>query len=277
MRWLLLIALALTASCQLFSSIDDLHVVDAPSPLGKAIVWQNACAWTDDGSTNHLDFDDGPFTVELWYRPDSLILSGNDEEVYTTLVWKGGSSTTFPGWSVETAQDDVVLDTDSGDAHADARAVGKLQVGHLYHVAATREGSAAEIFVLDKTNREMTHRSLGEATNIAPWSNTERLEMGGISEIEHDCHFVAKGAMDDVRIWSSRRSKGDLDESYAQAIACTTPGLVAYWPLDEGGGALLRDCAGHVDLTLDGVGPPPEVVPEAGWIDSPFDDADVGP
>ncbi len=62
------------------------------------------------------------------------------------------------------------------------------------------------------------------------------------------------GDIDDVRIWSEARSAGDISRDMFRATDSTDPGLVAYYPFDEGHGLTAHDqTPNHNDGTLTGV------------------------
>jgi len=56
--------------------------------------------------------------------------------------------------------------------------------------------------------------------------------------------------VDEVRIWNAARSKSDVYANMSQLLSGSQQGLVAYWPLNEGAGALATDRAASHTLTI---------------------------
>src|SRR3989344_4828939 len=80
---------------------------------------------------NAFDFSTNDFTIEFWYRP--VITSGT----WQMLVYKGGTSASYPGWAVQTKNTSIFLGTHDGSVERDASSPnGTLVNGYLYHVVA---------------------------------------------------------------------------------------------------------------------------------------------
>jgi hypothetical protein len=59
------------------------------------------------------------------------------------------------------------------------------------------------------------------------------------------------GALDEVKIWSVARAPQEIQQDMTQAPEAGTPGLVAYYPFDEGQGTVAHDAgSNHYDGTL---------------------------
>lgn len=52
---------------------------------------------------------------------------------------------------------------------------------------------------------------------------------------------VLRGRMSDLRIWSTVRSANDINCAFSHRLVGTEPGLLAYWPMDEGTGVQIHD------------------------------------
>jgi predicted outer membrane repeat protein len=66
------------------------------------------------------------------------------------------------------------------------------------------------------------------------------------------------GDLRQVRFWSVYREPGEVAADYTLALTGAEPGLVSYWPLDDGSGSIAADLAGPNTL---------ELVPGAAFVD----------
>jgi parallel beta-helix repeat protein len=67
------------------------------------------------------------------------------------------------------------------------------------------------------------------------------------------------GDLRQVRVWNIFRSTGAVAADYTLPLTGTEPGLVSYWPLDDGAGTIATDLAGANDLDL---------IAPADWVDN---------
>ena len=56
-----------------------------------------------------------------------------------------------------------------------------------------------------------------------------------------------EGILDDVRIWNVVRSQGEIAAAMGTTLAGSEPGLVAYWPFDEGAGQSIQDATANAN------------------------------
>lgn len=61
-----------------------------------------------------------------------------------------------------------------------------------------------------------------------------------------------KGSMGHVRIWNVARTDQQIASSYQQFVPANTPGLVAYWLMNEGSGQVVNDLVGGDNGLLGG-------------------------
>lgn len=67
-------------------------------------------------------------------------------------------------------------------------------------------------------------------------------------------NFFFKGQISDVRLWDVPRSATEIEKEMGYRLRGNEPGLIGYWPLDEGEGTAARDrSAGYHDGLLDKV------------------------
>ncbi len=218
-----------------------------PPPPNNAIDFKGVTSpggATKGLDNNVFDFPNTDFTVDFWFKP--VITPGE----YQELVYKGGTSIFYPGWSVITLGTQIFLNTHDGvGVEKNVFSTRTLEANHLYHVVATRSGSTGEIWVLDKSNGETTH-TVTSGTVYSNWNgNNWALTVGA----SHSGGLRAKGPIDEVRIWNKKRIPVEFDADYAQQIACNTANLVGYWMMDETSGSTLSDCTSTGEnLTLQG-------------------------
>jgi hypothetical protein len=263
----------LLAGCTLTRRWDDLAGGEpdggaggaGPAVFGGAVRFTTACAAAVDDLSAPVDFGAGEaFTVELWYQADRF-------EQFNLPIHKGGSSLNYPGWDIEVnAGGNLGFFATDGTTGTAALGTEPLLAGHRYHMAVTRDGPMADVWLLDETTGETAHHSLASAVDVPlSWNSTNQLVIGGSSTEGLDCvdYTFADGIIDEVRIWNVRRSPNELDGDYASPIACEAPNLVAYYRFDEMDGALIDDCAtSNIDLEIrTGVAPT-----DFAWVDSPF-------
>lgn len=77
-------------------------------------------------------------------------------------------------------------------------------------------------------------------TASANYSGSGILYLGQRSSINY-----FKGSLDEVRIWNVARSQADIQSNMNAALAGTEPGLMGYWPFNEGSGTTTADATGH--------------------------------
>ncbi len=60
------------------------------------------------------------------------------------------------------------------------------------------------------------------------------------------------GGLDEFRVWDHIRSPEEIKAHLATGVDPRSPGLVAYWRMDEGAGSVVHDLAAGRDATIDG-------------------------
>ncbi|WP_437642419.1 LamG-like jellyroll fold domain-containing protein [Sorangium sp. So ce854] len=103
-----------------------------------------------------------------------------------------------------------------------------LPLDRWVHVAATYDGHRLAIYrdgVLIKRSDDM-NRPLPDK-DAAGWRIGRRHDLG-------DAASLWKGRIADVRLWSRARTQAEIAEGMAKRLTGGEPGLVGYWPLDQG-------------------------------------------
>ncbi len=161
---------------------------------------------------NPLDLQ-GSYTLECWIRPDEFTWLGGLISKYHSASANGyllrlGSASPYNGLGFDGMETPT----------------GLLQTGTWYHIAAVKDGPVRKIYV----NGEEKPLS-GGAVNVGP--NTDILTLG-MDYAPAPRYF--KGAMDEVRIWNTARSQGDIQSAMNTSVDPASSGLVAYYKFDQG-------------------------------------------
>lgn len=59
----------------------------------------------------------------------------------------------------------------------------------------------------------------------------------------YDCRF--RGVLDEVRIWNRELTQAEIQQNMNRSLIGNEPGLVGYWPFNEGAGTTTHDASGH--------------------------------
>lgn len=113
-----------------------------------------------------------------------------------------------------------------------------------HHVAATWDGQVVTLYV--DGEKKATYAVVGTGLAYDPDHN---LTLGAYKD--NDERYCYGGKLAEVRLWSVARSGQQIAESMRSALKGDEPGLVGYWPLDEGRGDGVADkakqgCAGKL-------------------------------
>jgi hypothetical protein len=177
-------------------------------------------------------------TVEFWQKVDAAKQQG-------TLIAGLPPATTNRLFAAVPWSDGQVY-WDFGDIAAGGRLTympPEPIIGQWQHFAlvASQSGNHMAIYrngVLEATKSGMDPR---EPDGTA-------LFIGGRGMLNSNFHFG--GCLDEVRIWNVARSAEDVRSTMGVRLNGNEPGLLAYWRLDEGQGAVAADLAGSSDGTL---------------------------
>lgn len=184
-------------------------------------------------STTFGNFGIADFTVEGWMK------ATNSYDFKRYLLGKREfSGATAPLWNIfinasgtlgfeikeigSTNSGDVTATTDVGD-------------GNWHHFAVTRSGTTTTIYINGvQENQETTTSFPGGTTNL---SNTTSFKLGKA----FDPAATYKGQLDEIRVWSTARSAGQISANYDILVSPSSPGLVAYYRMNENTGTTVGD------------------------------------
>jgi hypothetical protein len=107
-------------------------------------------------------------------------------------------------------------------------APNSLKLGQWQHVAATYDGKQAVLYI--NGEKQTVHSFVGSALYHDPENN---LYIG--TYLDNDERYPFQGLIAEVRLWSVARSAEDIQKAMKHRLSGSEPGLVGYWPLDDGG------------------------------------------
>lgn len=165
-----------------------------------------------------------PHSVEMWVRPDSLpprrawlMLLGSYARQHHWLYLPSGELYLGVG----------------GDASGQVNTT--LPVGKWTHMAATFGDGVLTVYVNGEQVAETYAKFDFQGSPNAPFSLAKSY-MG-------EAFF--KGAIREVRIWDRELSQNNIRTNMNLALSGNEPGLVLYWPLNEGEGNIIHDRSNH--------------------------------
>ena len=109
-----------------------------------------------------------------------------------------------------------------------------IETGVWTHVAGVLEGHVGRIYV----NGLLVKEQSGMESPTAIQRPSCTMGLGDGSELEN-----YHGQFCELRVWSKARTAGEITGAMRQRLTGAEPGLVAYWPVNEGEGTLLLDHA----------------------------------
>ena len=198
-----------------------------------------------DGIDDYISVPDCPalriehYTVELWLKPK--------EQAKT--VWEGILGKPGRNFNIWLHRDGFIhhrFHTDrSTNAGAPNTPKGSIQRDRWSHVAITNDGQAAKTYI----NGELESEG---PTNGKLIIDNQPLYISRNLDGKNGRYF--QGQMVDIRIWSQVHSLEEIQRSMGLRLCGDEPGLVMYWPSDEGKGETVGDrTKNKVSGTLHGV------------------------
>jgi hypothetical protein len=173
------------------------------------------------------------YTVECWIKPEK-------PAAWAGIIGKPGRN--FNIW----------LNT-NGYIHHRFKVGGKWNAGapntannsikwnEWNHVAITNDGVTAKTYI------NGIQAASGLAGGAAAIDNTS-LIIGRSLDGNMDSFY--KGVLTEVRIWDRARSVQEIQDTMLKRLTGKETGLKGYWPMDEGGGAVVQDYASNIDAVV---------------------------
>jgi hypothetical protein len=187
----------------------------------------------------------GDFTVEFWGLIPALGTGAHE------FVSQGGTA----GSNFYIGYDATSGNIQAGDKWASTGVA--MPVGTWTHFALVNSGGTATLYV--------NGASMGSQTGYSITSGTANFAIG---EQYNGTGFI-NGTIDQLRIWNIARSTSDIKTGLYGVVDPATPGLVAYYQMNEGTGTTLANSTATTGLdgTLTGA---------ATWTSSPIQSSPNG-
>lgn len=129
-----------------------------------------------------------------------------------------------------------------GTVSISTSAENSIALDSWQHVAVTYDASANEVKMLVNGKTQILAQTKAPSSIIAD-NSTNNLMIGNTAGL----NFTFQGAIDEVRIWNIVRSKPEIQQHINQYLIGAEPGLVGYWKMNEGNGAIIKDLSNHQD------------------------------
>jgi hypothetical protein len=190
---------------------------------------------TETPDADDLDLTD-TWTIEMWIKPFDAA------GALQHLISKWGCCTEASyhlALTNECFRDGVMqLGTRAGGANSFTESVHLIQNDVWQHVAATFDHGESRLYIngdLVTMQRAMRTPQIGPAT----------LSLGREKAVRGFIGKYYSGVMDEVRVWNVVRTHGQVLAFMNKSVNPKTPGLVVYWPMDEGTGDVATDETGN--------------------------------
>lgn len=214
-------------------SASNLHVLNFDGFDDYVVISDDSTLWLTDS-----------ITVEAWVKPDTLL---NASTPYTQLVTKNDASSALnfnDSWNLY-YKDGLVkfgfrVENDEANALVVAEFPLSLEAGMSYHFAGTYDLEVIRLFV--------------NGTEVASTPESRKIQIGS-SDIVFGADagspaFYFRGSIDEVRLWNIARTQNGIRSDLNDTLAGNKPGLIGYWPMDEGTGQIIEDLSGVNDGRL---------------------------
>ncbi len=183
--------------------------------------------------------DEQSFTIECWVKltqpgTSNRLLVGNyggpgHQEAFFGLWAEGNNTVSFMLRSPNSARTKTAVRID-----------GVLD-GTWHHLAGVRDTQEGKVKLYLDGN-------LAASVDSDPGDNRYQsmgdLRYQGALTIGTSYGRYTQGHIDDVRVWSVARSEQEIQQNMDQKLS-PQPGLVGYWPFDEGSGTTAEDASGN--------------------------------
>ncbi|OQX76512.1 MAG: hypothetical protein B6D64_09710 [Bacteroidetes bacterium 4484_276] len=220
-----------------------------------------------DGQVDYVDVENGmvtdyPFTMSAWFKAEEDLVGSDDMVVLS--VANTSSKSKYYGIFLEFGEEPnipmgtIALRATRG-AYRSLYSNVVYEPGEWYHVAAVFESSTSRKLYINgelagTDNRTCIFNSDMDAFEFGRWADKTPKS-------------YLHGSIDEVRFWNTVRTQPEILAQMNEPLTGNEPGLIGYWPCDEGSGATTADLTGN--------GNPGTLMENSNWcVPLPGDDAD---
>jgi len=183
-------------------------------------------------------------TIECWVKMDSSILSDSAVHGIVEVGYSGGRGQFIA--LRKAGNDTLIARYRESDTNYDAVLSDLTGCDAYRHYACVWDASTIYLYVdgslVDSTNRG------SDATDLdIAYIGVDA--QGGFSDPEAE--YYHKGLVDDLRVWSDKRTQSEIDNNKDKELVGNEAGLIGYWKLNDGSGSTAEDAtANNNDGTL---------------------------
>lgn len=192
-----------------------------------------------DGQSNKIGVLDSPelnpdgvLTLEAWMKADSW--SGS---IWGSCIISKQGTNPDKGYGLTVGENGRIEFNHSIDEGWKAvNTIPILGLNSWYHIAAVYDGSTMKLYVN------------GIMQAMIEVQGTPTLGNGVVMNFAENPTWNGRffhGTLDEIRIWDVARSETEIQQNMTVELTGSEPGLVGYWPMNEGAGDEIADLTGN--------------------------------
>jgi hypothetical protein len=214
--------------CKTVKLSDTSNVMPVFFPPGNAVVMENTFDAIVTPHHDSINFGDGPFTIELWFKNNNTGASSHKR-----LVTKRGAAEMWYSFLFYNNKLGIELSNNSKTRLTVGVGPDINGDGLWHHAAVVRNDTGAVYIYLD---------GIPYYAGDFPYTidNTEMLEFGKwTTEAQGGETFYGK--MDEIRMWNVARTQQEINQYRHQELTGDEDGLMLYYNLDQYQGTIVYD------------------------------------
>jgi len=168
------------------------------------------------------------YTIEFWMSTDGSTISGNYKSLFAINDASPGDNKLLimiAGQAFATPNRLLVYDDTGGSGSFEITSSTSINDGKCHHIAYVRNGNTG-IAYLDGV-------LIGTHTANNVLTSNNRYSLGQEWDLTNPSDFF-KGMIDEVRIWSTSRTIGDIQNNMMNELTGNETGLIAYYNMNQG-------------------------------------------
>lgn len=204
-------------------------------------------------------FATGTRTISTWIKPDVTTFNGQARQFFISQYTTSGKRTTY--WEFrDTGVVRVYLPTTAtgnGYVTIESNAGVYFNMGQWYYISVTIDSSAGSIMYIDgvaQTNTSPT-TTLGFTRGGAPF------QWGNWSTQTPNFSGNLKG----LNLWTTARTSAEINADMTRVWTGSETGLKAYFPTNEGSGAIIQDINSTYSGTITTTSTNPNYINDVMW------------